>query len=110
MNLGAGARPINRRVLAALVVGALLGAALALLLQAAIARTTTPLSPARALWQLCLLAFAGGLSGFALSIVTALQASNPDPDYHRPRRPRSLRPSLRRRPPEAGGSSSRRRS
>jgi len=99
MNGGADARPITRRVLAALLTGALLGAALAMLLQAAIARTTSPLSPVRALWQLCLLVFAGGLSGFALSTVTALQAANPDPEYHRPRRPRSRRPSLRRQPP-----------
>ncbi len=110
MNRGAGPRPTRRRVLAALLAGALLGAALALLLQAAIARTATPLSPARALWQLWLLAFAGGLSGFALSTVTALQDANPDPDYHRLRRPRPLRPSLHRRPPEAGDSSSMRRS
>ena len=110
MSRSAGAGPITRQVLAALIVGALLGAVLAWLLQAAIARTTTPLSPARALWQLCLLAFAGGLSGFALSTITALQAANPDPDYHRLRRPRSLRPSLRRRPPEASGSSAMRRS
>ncbi|MFZ0407490.1 MAG: hypothetical protein WAM11_05185 [Cyanobium sp.] len=89
---------MNRRVAAALLAGALLGAVLALLLQAAIARTVMPLSPARALWQLSLLTFAGGLSGFALSTVTALQTTNPDPEYHRPRRPKSLRPSLRRRP------------
>lgn len=106
MNRGTGPRPTNRRVLAALLAGALLGAAVALLLQAAIARTATPLSPVRALWQLWLLALAGGLSGFALSTVTALQASNPDPDYHRPQRPRPLRPPLRRRPPEPGGGSS----
>ncbi len=93
---------MNHRVLAALLGGALLGAALALLLQAAIARTATPLTPARALWQLVLLAFSGGLSGLALSTVTALQASIPDPDYHRPRRPRQHRPPIRRRPPERG--------
>ena len=98
MNRGAAGRSVTRRVLAALLAGALLGVVLALLLQAAIARTTMPLSPVRALWQLCLLAFAGGLSGFALSTVTALQAANPDPEYHRPRRLRSIRPSLRRRP------------
>lgn len=69
MNRGAGRRSTNRRVLAALLAGALLGTALALLLQATIARTATPLSPARALWQLWLLTFAGGLSGFALSTV-----------------------------------------
>ena len=94
MNRGAGRRSTNRRVLAALLAGALLGTALALLLQATIARTATPLSPARAFWQLWLLTFAGGLSGFALSTVRELQASNPDPAYHRPRRP-----------PEQGGGS-----
>ena len=96
MNRGAGRRSTNRRVLAALLAGALLGTALALLLQATIALTATPLSPARALWQLWLLTFAGGLSGFALSAVRELQASNPDPAYHRPRRP----------PEEGGGSPS----
>jgi hypothetical protein len=112
MNRGAAPRATNRRVLAALLAGALLGAAVALLLQATMARTVTPLSPLRALWQLGLLALAGGLSGFALSTVTALQAADPDPEYHRPRRrqpprPWPSRPPLRRRPPEqAGGSSS----
>jgi hypothetical protein len=72
-------------VLAALLAGVVLGVAIALLLQAVTARTATPLSPTRALWQLALLAFAGGLSGFAISTVRALQASNPDPDYHRTR-------------------------
>ncbi|MEB3326639.1 MAG: hypothetical protein VKI39_02905 [Synechococcus sp.] len=86
MKRGAGSRSINRRVLAALLAGVLLGVTLAMLLQATIARTATPLSPARALWQLLLLAFAGGLSGFALSTVAELQASNNDPEYKRHRR------------------------
>jgi hypothetical protein len=98
MTLGSG----NRRrpegpVLAALLAGGLLGVAIALLLQAVSARTATPLSPTRAFWQLGLFAFAGGLSGFAISAVRALQASNPDPDYHRARRPRPLSPLRRRR-------------
>lgn len=105
MNRDAGPRSITRRVLTTLLAGALLGAALALLLQAAISRTATPLSPARALWQLWLLTFAGGLSGFALSTVTELQASNPDPEYKRPRRRRPLRSPLMRRPPAQGGGS-----
>lgn len=109
MNRDPGGRRTNRRVLAALLAGALLGVVLALLLQAAIARSTMPLSQARALWLLCLLTFAGGLSGFALSTVRALQAANPDPDYHRPRQPRPRRPAWRRPPPEDGGLSSRRR-
>ena len=105
MNRGAGPRSMTRRVLTALLAGAVLGAALALLLQAALSRTATPLSPARALWQLWLLTFAGGLSGFALSTVTELQASNPDPEYNRPRRQRPLRSPLRRRPLVQGGGS-----
>ena len=99
---GAGGRPLHRRVLVALLGGALLGAALALLLQVASARSVVPLSPVRALWQVFLLAFAGGLSGFALSTITLLQASIPDPDYHRPRRPHQPRPPIRYRPPERG--------
>lgn len=87
------------RVLWSLLAGALLGLAAGLLLQAAIQRTATPLPPSRALWQLLLLVFAGGLVGFALSTVAALQAANPDPEYHRPRR--SLRSSGRQ-PPGAG--------
>lgn len=98
MSLGSGNRPPERLVLAALLAGGLLGLAIALLLQAVGARTATPLSPTRALWQLGLWTFAGGLSGFAISTVRALQAANPDPDYHRARRPRPLRPLLRRRP------------
>lgn len=87
------------RLLWSLIGGVLLGLAVGLLLQAAIQRTATPLPPQRAFWQLLLLGFAGGLVGFALSAVAALQASNPDPEYHRPRR--RLRPSSRR-PPGRG--------
>ncbi|QPN64226.1 hypothetical protein [Synechococcus sp. CBW1004] len=86
------------RVLWSLLGGVLLGVTVGLLLQAAIQRTATPLSPERAFWQLILLGFAGGLVGFALSTVSALQASNPDPEYHRPHR--SLRPSSRKPPPK----------
>lgn len=78
---------MSRRLLAATLGGALLGLALALLLQAAIARTATPLRPERARWQLVLLASAGGLAGFALSAVSVLQATATDPAYHRSRRP-----------------------
>lgn len=86
------------RVLWSLLGGALLGLAAGLLLQAAIQRTATPLTPTRAFWQLLLLSFAGGLVGFALSAVSALQNANPDPEYHRQRR--RLRPSSRRQPPQ----------
>ena len=49
----------------------------------------------------------GGLSGFALSTVTELQASNPDPKYNRPLRRRPLRsPLMRRRPVQSGSSAS----
>ncbi len=89
----------SARVLWSLIGGSLLGLAVGLLLQAAMQRTATPLSPQRAFWQLLLLSASGGLVGFALSAVSALQASNPDPAYHRPRR--SLRPSSRR-PPGRG--------
>ena len=94
-----GAGPGASRVLGSLVGGALLGLAVGLLLRAAIQRTATPLSPERAFWQLLLLSLSGGLVGFALSTVSLLQASNPDPEYHRPRR--SLRPSSRRPPGES---------
>jgi hypothetical protein len=85
------------RVLWSLLGGVVLGLTVGLLLQAAIQRTATPLPPQRAFWQLILLGFAGGLVGFALSAVSALQAGTPDPDYHRPRR--SIRPSSRKPPP-----------
>lgn len=91
---------MRRRWLAALLGGALLGAAVAVLLQVALARTATPLPPERAFWQVLLLSGAGGLSGFALSAVSALQEANPDAAYHQPRRRRRPRPSLRRRPPQ----------
>jgi NhaP-type Na+/H+ or K+/H+ antiporter len=87
------------RVLWSLLGGVVLGLTVGLLLQAAIQRTATPLSPERAFWQLILLGFAGGLVGFALSAVSALQAGTPDPEYHQPRR--SLRPSSRRPPPDS---------
>lgn len=89
----------TNRVLWSLLGGVLLGLTAGLLLQAAIQRTATPLSQARAFWQLLLLSVAGGLVGFALSAVSALQANNPDPDYHHPRR--RLRPGSRR-PPGPG--------
>lgn len=85
------------RVLWALLGGVLLGLAAGLLLQAAIQRTATPLAPVRAFWQLVLFGFSGGLVGFSLSAVSALQASNPDPEYHHPRK--GLRPTSRKRPP-----------
>ena len=88
----------SQRLSGSLLVGALLGLAVALLLQAAMQRTATPLPPVRALWQLLLLSVAGGLAGFAISAVSALQAANPDPEYRHTRR--SLRPSGRRPPPE----------
>ena len=84
------------RVLGSLLGGALLAGAVALLIRVAIDRTATPLSPGRALWQLLLLILAGALAGFALSSVSALQASSAEPEYHRPRR--SLRPNGRRTP------------
>jgi NhaP-type Na+/H+ or K+/H+ antiporter len=87
------------RLVWSLLGGVLLGLAIGLLLQAAIQRTATPLPPDRAFWQLLLLGFAGGLVGFALSAVSALQAANPDPDYHRARQ--GLRPSSRRPPGQA---------
>ncbi len=90
-----GSQPLSR-VVWSLLGGVLLGLAVGLLVQAAIQRTATPLPPVRAFWQLVLLGFAGGLVGFALSTVSALQASNPDPEYHRPRQ--GLRPSSRRPP------------
>lgn len=88
--------PRASRVLGSLMVGVMIGLTVGLLLQAAIQRTATPLPPERAFWQLLLLSVAGGLVGFALSTISALQAANPDPEYHRPRR--NLRPSSRRPP------------
>jgi hypothetical protein len=79
---------VSRRVVRALLIGALAGVVVALLLRAAIQNTPVQIPPHRFLWQLLLLAFAGGLSGLALSTVSALQASNPEPDYHRKRRRR----------------------
>jgi hypothetical protein len=91
---------MSRRLVAALLAGGLLGLVVAWLLQAVIARTAAPLSPERALWQQLLLAVAGGLSGFALSAVSALQAADPEAGYPRRRRRRRARPSSPRRPPQ----------
>lgn len=79
-----------RRLLRASGLGALVGMGVALLLRAAILNTPVQVPAHRFGWQLLALALAGGLTGLALSGVSALQASNPEPDYHR-RRPRPPR-------------------
>jgi hypothetical protein len=83
---------LSRRLLRATLAGALLGLVVALLLRAAILNTPVQMSPHRFVWQALLLALGGGLAGLALSAVTALQATNPDPAYHRPRRRPAPRP------------------
>lgn len=88
---------MSRRLLRATLAGALLGLVVALLLRAAILNTPVQIPPHRFVWQALLLALGGGLAGLALSAVTALQAANPDPAYHRrpsswwSRRPRPSR-------------------
>jgi ABC-type lipoprotein release transport system permease subunit len=77
---------MRRQLLAPTLGGAVLGLAVALLLQMAIRTTPQPLSPSQAFWQTLLLALAGGLSGLALSVVIALQASSSDPELRRRRR------------------------
>ena len=75
-----------RRVLRATVAGALSGLAVALLLHAVILNTPVQIPPHRFGWQLFSLGLAGGIAGLALSSVIALQATNPEPDYHRKRK------------------------
>ena len=75
-----------RRVVQATVAGALSGLAVALLLHAVILNTPVQIPPHRFGWQLFSLGLAGGIAGLALSSVIALQATNPEPDYHRKRK------------------------
>ena len=75
-----------RRVLRATVAGVLSGLAVALLLHAVILNTPVQIPPHRFGWQLFSLGLAGGIAGLALSSVIALQATNPEPDYHRKRK------------------------
>ena len=77
-----------RRVLRATAAGALGGVGVALLLHAVILNTPVQIPPHRFGWQLFTMGLAGAIAGFALSCVSALQASNPEPEY----RHRSLRP------------------
>ena len=78
-----------RRVLRATLAGALTGVAVALLLQLVIRNTPVQIPPHRFGWQLFTFGLAGGIAGLALSCVIALQAANPEPDYHRQRSPRA---------------------
>ena len=74
-----------KRVMRSTVVGALVGVGIALLLHAVILNTPVQIPPHRFGWQLFTLGLAGAIAGLALSSVIALQASNPDPSYHRKR-------------------------
>lgn len=91
---------MSRRLVRALLLGALAGLGVALLLRAAILNTPVQIPPHRLFWQAVLLALGGALAGLGLSAVAALQAANPDPAYHQHQaglRPRGRRPE----PPNA---------
>lgn len=74
---------MSRQLVRSLLAGALLGLVVALLLRAAIMNTPVQIPSHRFFWQALLLSFGGGLSGLALSAVTALLRDNPESDYHR---------------------------
>ncbi len=74
-----------RRVLRATVAGTLTGVAVALLLHLVILNTPVQIPPHRFGWQLFSFGLAGGIAGLALSSVIALQATNPEAEYHRKR-------------------------
>lgn len=86
---------MSRRLVRALLLGALAGLGVALLLRAAILHSPVQIPPHRLFWQVLLLALGGAVAGLGLSAVAALQEANPDPAYHQHQaglRPRGRRP------------------
>lgn len=75
----------GRRVVASLLLGVGVGLLIALFLYRVIQNTPVSLPPRRVFWLFLLSAANGGLFGFAIESVRQLQASSPDPAYHRSR-------------------------
>ena len=72
-----------RRILVAGVVGAVLGASLALMLHAVVTHTPVEVSPRTFALYFTIFSAFGAVSGLTLEAVRQLQVRNPDPAYHR---------------------------
>lgn len=73
----------GRRVVAAGLVAAMGGLALALFLRTLIATTPTRLSDGSQFWGTVLLGVSGLIAGMAVEAVRQLQSANPDPAYRK---------------------------
>jgi hypothetical protein len=90
-----------RRILAAGLVGAVLGALLALMLHAVVTHTPVEVSARTFALYFTIFSAFGAVAGLTLEAVRQLQVRNPDPAYHRyprtspqaPQRHTSDRPS-----------------
>jgi hypothetical protein len=74
----------GRRIVLTGLVGAGLGLAVSVFLQTVVRNTPVSVTSYAVFWFRILLASFGGLGGMALETVRQLQATNPDPAYHKP--------------------------
>lgn len=73
----------GRRIVLAGFVGAVLGLSISLFIQSIVVNTPVTVSPRALVWFRILLASFGSLGGMAIETVRQLQATNPDPAYHK---------------------------
>ena len=72
-----------RRILVAGLLGAVLGAVLALMLHAVVTHTPAEVSPRTFALYFAIFSAFGAVAGLTLEAVRQLQVRNPDPAYHR---------------------------
>jgi MFS family permease len=82
-SLSSGSTRYNgRRVLLAMLIGMLLGLAIALFLNTIIANTPVKVESENFHWLYRIAAAAGALAGFTIESMRQLQINSPDPAYH----------------------------
>ena len=87
--IGPSSRPLRGgRVVAAGLIAGSGGLAIALFLRAIVANTPVRVSSYTLFWSTVLVGGFGVVAGMAVEAVRQLQASNPDPEYHRQHRAR----------------------
>jgi len=73
----------GRRVLGAGMITGLVGLAIAQFLRAIVGNTPLRITPEALFWSTVVLGGFGVVAGMAVEAVRQLQASNPEPEYHR---------------------------